>query len=143
MKSGGDNLLISACGVMCSACPAYLGHIKGDAHQEQTAEAWQRIYGLSETPKNITCGGCLGADEDLFYTSRKCVARQCCLAKGFDSCAECPEQDCADFKKAQSVWDEVPGLITRLSPADFEMYARAYCDHRKRLEAARNTFRGV
>jgi hypothetical protein len=37
---------ISACGVLCSACPAYMAASKGIAHQKRTAKAWQRIYGL-------------------------------------------------------------------------------------------------
>ena len=40
--------MISACGVLCTDCPAYLGASKGFAHQLCTVEAWQRIYGLEE-----------------------------------------------------------------------------------------------
>ncbi len=38
--------MMSACGVLCSDCPAYFADAKGVAHQERTASAWQRIYGL-------------------------------------------------------------------------------------------------
>ncbi len=132
--------MMSACGVLCSECPAYQGSKKGIEHQRRTVEAWQRIYGLNETVEHISCGGCLGPDEEVFYTSRSCKARRCCRSKGFSSCAECPNESCADLEKAQSVWDEVPNLINVLSSADFAVYARPYCDHRKRLAAARAAF---
>lgn len=134
--------MMSACGVLCSECPAYLGASKGIAHQERTVEAWERIYGLKETAEHISCGGCLGRDEQVFYTSRHCEARGCCRSKGYWSCAECPTDPCAILEKAQSVWDEAPDLINTLSPSDFATYARPYCDHRQRLAAARAALRG-
>lgn len=130
-------MLMSVCGVMCWACPAYLASETGVEHQRRTAEAWHRIYALNETPENIACGGCLGSDQDLFYTSRTCAARLCCRSKGLASCAECPEEQCPDLEKAQSVWDTVPELFSTLTPDDFEEYAEPYCGHRERLKAVR------
>jgi len=129
--------MMSACGVMCSDCPAYRGTDRGPAHQRQVAEAWHRIYGLNEPPANIACGGCLGPDEDLFHTMGRCRARRCCLEKGLRSCAECAEVACPALEQAQAVWDSVPALASRLSAADFDRYARPYCAHRERLAAAR------
>ena len=134
--------MMSACGVLCSECPAYHGEAKGVAHQRRTVEAWRRIYGLSEIVKHISCGGCLGPDEELFHSSRNCKARRCCRAKGFSTCAECPKESCPDLEAAQSVWDEVPELAAKLSPADFASYARPYCGHRQRLAAARRAAAG-
>jgi hypothetical protein len=131
--------VMSACGVLCSDCPAYHGDSKGDAHQQRTAVAWKRIYGLEESPQAITCGGCLAPDDQVFRTSRACRARLCCRAKGLPSCAECPVEGCPDLEKAQAVWDGVPELARVLSPDDFAVYARPYCDHRLRLAAARQT----
>ena len=132
---------MSACGVLCTDCPAYLGETKGLAYQQQVAEAWHRIYGLNEVASNISCSGCLGPFEEVFHTSRQCKARDCCLAKGFSNCAECPDLSCEILEKAQSVWDEVPEQISRISASDFETYARPYCGHRQRLAAARTAFR--
>ena len=126
--------MISACGVLCSNCPAFEGAKKGLAHQQMVVEAWERIYGLKEIPEHITCGGCLSSDADVFHTSRTCTARLCCRAKGFSSCAECSNESCAKLERAQSVWDGVPDQKSKLSPEDFAAYAQPYCDHRKRLE---------
>jgi hypothetical protein len=130
-------VMMSACGVMCSECPAHLAAVKGVAHQQRTAEAWHRIYGQTETVENISCGGCLGTDDELFHTSRRCKARQCCRRKGFVTCAQCPHEACSDLEQAQALWDEVPSLAATLSPEDFARYARAYIGHRERLAAAR------
>ncbi len=134
--------IMSACGVLCSDCPAYLGNIKGAAHQKSTAESWRRIYGLTESPENISCGGCLGSDDQLFHTSRNCQARRCCRLKGFQSCAECVMESCQDLERAQSVWDGVADIAKKLSLVDFVKYAQPYCDHRARLADARRQFRG-
>ena len=133
--------MMSACGVICSECPAYLGSEKGITHQKRTAKAWERIYGLKEKIEDISCCGCLGPDEEVFYTSRNCKARLCCRSKKFGSCAECPVESCVDLEKAQSAWDEVPNLSGKLSSTDFDTYARAYCGHRERLAGARLSFR--
>jgi hypothetical protein len=129
--------MMSACGVMCSECPAYQGARKGVAHQEQTVEAWHRIYGLNQAPADISCGGCLGRDDELFHTVGRCQARCCCRERGLGSCAECAEVGCRKLEQAQAVWDSVPSLAATLSTADFDRYARPYCGHRERLEAAR------
>lgn len=68
---------------------------------------------------------------------RTCKARLCCRARGLASCAECSVEGCADLEKAQSVWDEVPNLAMNLSHEDFVLYAQPYCDHRRRLNEAR------
>lgn len=129
--------LMSACGVMCSGCGAYLAASKGPAYQQQVADAWRRIYGLDEISANISCTGCLGSDEDVFHTSIRCTARRCCRSKGFKSCAECPEISCEYLERAQSVWDGVPQIGSSLCAADFDRYASPYCGHRERLAAAR------
>lgn len=133
-------IMMSACGVMCSGCPAFDERgAPPEKRRLRTAEAWRRIYGVDEPPERIACGGCLGPDARLFHTSRRCAARHCCLAKGLSSCAACPVRPCDLLERAQSTWDEVPEIGSRLTPAEFDLYARPYCGHRERLEAARRS----
>jgi len=132
--------VISACGVICSDCAAYIADSKGAAYQKEAAEAWSRIYGFQVEPVKMSCGGCLSSDDKVFHTSIKCTARRCCLGKGFASCAECPEKSCELLKRAQSNWDTVPEIGAKLSASDFEKYAQPYCGYRERLEAARREF---
>jgi hypothetical protein len=137
MRGEKNNQMVSVCGVVCSDCPAYSAASKGIDYQRIVAEAWLRIYELRESAEDISCGGCLGGDDELFSTCKNCRARLCCLDKGMSSCAECPEVACEILEKAQSMWDGVPGLVTTLSSADFATYAKPYCGHRQRLAAAR------
>ncbi len=129
--------IVSACGVLCSECPAYLGDVRGIAHQQCTVAAWKRIYGLNESAEDIACGGCPAPDGQVFHTCRACKARLCCRSKGFGTCAECPVEGCADLESAQSLWDGVPELAKTLSHEDFLAYAQPYCNHRRRLAEAR------
>lgn len=129
--------MMSACGVLCSECPAYQAEEKGIAYQRRVAEAWRRIYHLREKPEKISCGGCLGPDDRIFHTCRRCNARRCFRRLGLESCAACPKARCADLEQALSLWDGVPDLASTLSRADFATYARPYCGHRRRLAAAR------
>ncbi len=132
--------IMSACGVICSDCAAYVAASKGPAYQKEASEAWSRIYGFKTEPEKMSCGGCLSSDDRVFYTSARCTARRCCLSKGFSSCAECPEKSCELLEKAQSNWDTVPEIGAKLSASDFEKYAQSYCGHRERLEEARRGF---
>jgi hypothetical protein len=131
------NIEMSACGVMCSGCGAYHAASKGPEYQQEVADAWRRIYERDEATANISCGGCLGPEREVFHTSIRCTARRCCRSKGFNSCAECPENSCDYLERAQSVWDGVPQIGSSLSPEDFKTYAQPYCGHRERLAAAR------
>ena len=130
-------MLMSACGVLCSDCPAYHGAEKGPQHQARVVEAWTRIYQRPESPASIACGGCLSSDADVFYTSVGCTCRLCCRGKGFGSCAECPQESCDLLEHAQAVWDGVPAIGKTLTPEDYRTYAQPYCAHRQRLAEAR------
>jgi hypothetical protein len=130
--------MMSACGVLCSDCAAFDGEAKGIEYQKRTVAAWRRIYGMRELPERIACAGCLGPDENVFHTCLRCKARNCCRDKGFPSCAECSgAAACALLEKAQAVWDVVPRIAEKLSPADLKAYAKPYLGHRRRLAAAR------
>ncbi|HUL43459.1 MAG TPA: DUF3795 domain-containing protein [Bacteroidota bacterium] len=135
------NEVMSACGIICSNCAAYVAASKGLDDRKEAAEAWSRIYGFQTAPEKMSCGGCLGSDDKIFHTSIKCSARRCCLTKGLKSCAECPEESCELLARAQSIWDPVPEICAKLSPSDFEKYAQPYCGVRERFEAARRAFR--
>ncbi len=133
--------MMSACGVWCSGCPAYHARAKGVEHQKRTVAAWRRIYHLRVKVEDLDCGGCGGPDEQVFHSSRRCKARRCCLDKGLASCARCSIRPCAALEKAQSNWDSVPRLAAKLSREDFAAYAKPYCGHRRRLDAARRAAR--
>ncbi|HTT57912.1 MAG TPA: DUF3795 domain-containing protein [Opitutaceae bacterium] len=58
---------LSACGVICSECPAFVaGHSADPAARARVAAAWHDLYGLNFDPEAISCGGCFGPDEAVF-----------------------------------------------------------------------------
>ncbi len=78
-------ILMSACGVLCSDCATFNGAGRGPAYQKEASEAWRRIYGFQTPPEKMCCAGCLSADDDVFHTSVTCAARRCCRDKGLNS----------------------------------------------------------
>jgi len=128
--------MMSACGVLCSACPAFRDK-EDSIDRQETVAAWRRVYGLKERAEDISCGGCLGPDDQVFHSCRKCEARRCFREKGLHSCAECFVKSCVLLEKAQAQWDGVPKLVEVVSRADFAKYVKPYCNHRERLKRAR------
>ncbi len=128
--------MMAACGVLCSGCPAFRDKDDG-VDQQETVAAWRRASGLKRKAGNISCRGCLGPDDHVFHTCRKCDARRCFREKGLRSCAECFVKSCVLLEKAQAQWDGVPKLVEVVSRGDFAKYVKPYCNHRERLERAR------
>ena len=127
---------MSACGVICSDCPAYVAGQAGiPAARARVAAAWHELYGLSFGPDVITCGGCRGSDDALFFTSRNCAARRCCRTRGFASCAACARRPCADLERAQSVWDGLDERAATLPAPVFREFVQPYCGARQRVPA--------
>lgn len=125
---------MSACGVICAECPAFRARQANDpAMRERVAAAWHTLYELNFGPAVISCGGCLGSDEDLFFTSRNCSARRCCRSRGLASCAGCADRPCADLERAQSVWDGLEERAKTLPEPVFREYVLPYCYARQRV----------
>ncbi|HUL54106.1 MAG TPA: DUF3795 domain-containing protein [Opitutaceae bacterium] len=125
---------MSACGVICTECPAYLaGRAKDPAARARVAAAWHELYGLNFAPEAISCGGCFGSDEDLFFTSRQCAARRCCQGRALASCAACADRPCADLERAQSVWDGLEERARTLPGPVFREFVLPYCHARQRV----------
>ena len=127
---------LSACGVICSECPAFLaGQAKDPAVRERVAAAWHELYELNFGPEAISCGGCQGSDEALFFTSRNCSARRCCRSRDLASCAKCADRPCADLERAQSVWDGLEERAKTLPESVFREFVLPYCRARERVPA--------
>ena len=125
---------MSACGVICSDCPAFVAARSRDPSvRERVAAVWHKLYELDFGPEAISCGGCLGPDEDVFCTSRSCSARRCCRSRGLASCAECADRPCAALERAQSVWDGLDERAGTLPEPVFREFVLPYCGARKRV----------
>ena len=95
------SVIISHCGLVCSECSAYKATVTNDdSLREQTAKEWSIMFGGHIKPASVNCLGCQ-QNEVLFDHCRTCEIRTCATAKGFDSCAPCPDFGC---KKVLGIW---------------------------------------
>ncbi len=130
-------IVMSACGNLCSDCPAYVaGRTHDRTRQERIAAAWQKIYDLTFPPETITCGGCPGDQPAAFVSCRQCAVRLCVTAKGLAHCALCEEYPCAKLDKAQADFDGLESMADKLSEEEFAEFVAPYCHARDRLAAA-------
>lgn len=82
---------IAACGFDCRECPAYKAtHCDGEAEKKRTAEKWSKAAGKTVTVEDILCDGCLAGGRLVAYCA-DCVIRTCAQAKGYPTCAHCPD----------------------------------------------------
>jgi hypothetical protein len=128
---------MSACGIVCSDCGAYIAQQKGDpAYQAEVAAAWKRIFNLDVPPEALSCAGCTSLEGQTFSSCQDCFVRQCALAKGIAHCGLCDDFPCAEFNRVQAQYDHLDQMAERLSEDDFARYVAPYCEARERLAAA-------
>lgn len=92
------DIIVSACGLLCSKCPAYEGTIRNDpALIEKTAAEWSVQFGVEVRSDDVWCTGCMteGARKSA-HCAVGCEIRKCVKARGYESCALCADRpDCA------------------------------------------------
>ena len=90
----GDQL-ISACGLICSVCDAYLATQKDDAKAVSAVAAkWSQLFDASVPEEAVWCDGCMTGGERLCAHASDCDIRACVLQRGCHTCAECDDYVC-------------------------------------------------
>lgn len=92
------NIIVSACGLLCSKCPAYEGTISNDAALiEKTAKEWSAQYGVEMRPDDVWCTGCMiEGRRKSAHCVEGCEIRNCVKTRGYESCALCADRpECA------------------------------------------------
>ena len=110
--------IIAACGLVCSGCFAHKATLKDDdVLRAKTAEFWSTIYGADIKTEDINCNGCL-TEGVKFNHCKECEVRLCCLERGYENCAHCPEYSCdkldallANIPEGRTVLDEIKNTI--------------------------------
>ena len=100
-----DNKMIACCGLDCSHCDARVATLNNDnALREKTARLWCELNSTDAIkPEHINCLGCLSEGIKTYYCTDLCPIRKCCLAKGFSTCALCPDKKtCAHLAALKS-----------------------------------------
>lgn len=105
--------LISCCGLNCATCDARIATIKNDDElRKATAEKWSVAFNASGlTYEMINCTGCREEGVKFNHCSQ-CEIRNCVKAKGFNTCADCPELDSCSLVAA--IHKHVPEALVNL-----------------------------
>jgi hypothetical protein len=99
--------MIAYCGLVCTACPAYLATQANDWQAlEQLAARAREEYGQADaTAESAMCDGCLADSDRLCGYCAMCDVRACALALNLANCAHCDDYGC---QKLESFWAMAP-----------------------------------
>ncbi|MGN0195088.1 MAG: DUF3795 domain-containing protein [Candidatus Cryptobacteroides sp.] len=88
------NELIGYCGLDCGQCDARRATIEdNDELRARTARLWCQWNNTDQIkPEHINCLGCRAEGVKTAFCQYMCEVRKCCMAKGFETCAECTEK---------------------------------------------------
>ena len=89
---------IGACGNCCVACLDYRALAEdSDELRRQVATAIRREMNRDLPLDQIGCRGCWGTIHTAWAASLDCKIRQCVVAKGFATCADCQSFACSVY----------------------------------------------
>ncbi len=86
------------CGYRCDLCPAFINNQTGPQDRQKISEGWQKYYGFHMPAEQIACAGC---PYDGCHLDSGCKVRPCAVAKGFTTCAECPQSESCEMLAAR------------------------------------------
>lgn len=119
---------LSYCGIPCVAtCAMYKATLENDVKTKKALyEQWEfkKNYGIEFDPDKIFCYTCKPGDKPKTIFMEQCVARNCAIAKGFESCIQCKNLTACDkefwkkwpilyenSKQIQALYKDQPGAI--------------------------------
>ncbi|MFZ2340912.1 MAG: DUF3795 domain-containing protein [Bacteroidales bacterium] len=105
--------LIGCCGINCAECDARKATIANDDELRRiTAEKWSREFNAPGIIwEMINCTGCR-EDGPKFSHCLDCAIRNCAIAKGFNTCGNCPELESCSI--VAGILQAVPGALDNL-----------------------------
>jgi hypothetical protein len=99
----GDRL-ISACGLECSDCAAYIATQKDDAKAVSAVAAkWSQLFDASVADDAVWCDGCMTGRDRLCANAEECDVRACVRKRGLDTCAACGDYACDKLEQLLAV----------------------------------------
>jgi len=104
--------LISACGLVCDECDAYLATQAGDAAAiERVAAKWSEEYQADIPPASVWCDGCMTGGDRACGHVGECEIRACVVERGFLNCAACDDFGC---EKLEGFFEMAPDARSTL-----------------------------
>lgn len=87
--------MVAYCGLVCTDCEAYLATQDNDmVTLAKLAARAQEELGLTVTPEENMCDGCLTTTGRQFPYCQTCIVRSCGVARGVENCARCRDYPC-------------------------------------------------
>ncbi|MCB5269905.1 MAG: DUF3795 domain-containing protein [Candidatus Cloacimonetes bacterium] len=85
----------SPCGINCHECEAYIATQNNDLeilkkHQQNLKEQFGKEIPIAE----LYCDGCMADGRKIGFCTQ-CAIRICCINKGYENCASCPDFPCS------------------------------------------------
>jgi hypothetical protein len=90
-----DPKQLAYCGISCAQCHLHKLTIEDDVKKKQAVfeknpEAMKEDLGIGQfDPDKIFCHSCKPGDKPLRFGMDKCVIRNCAIAHGVETCAQC------------------------------------------------------
>ena len=105
--------MIAYCGLICSACEAYLATRAGDsaALERLAAEAREQFGKPDITADAVACDGCPQDGGRLSGYCYECAVRACARERALDHCAQCADCGCA---KLAAIFEMAPQAKEKL-----------------------------
>lgn len=93
-KNKMSNKFIACCGLDCETCDARIATINNDDNlRKEVSKRWCELNNTDQiTPETINCTGCRIDGIKFAFCDFMCEIRKCVIAKGFDTCADCPSK---------------------------------------------------
>lgn len=115
-KTMNTNIFRAYCGLDCEKCEARIATINNDDQlRQKVAAEWSEMNNEpSITPETINCLGCkVDGECKTYFCSQLCEVRKCCIAKAYDTCAECSD------------WKTCPKLAPFLGNEDVSAFMKS------------------
>lgn len=86
--------LVGYCGLDCELCEARIATLNNDDElRARTARLWCEMNNTDQIkPEHINCLGCKVEGVKTYFCSCLCEVRKCCIDRGFETCASCPDK---------------------------------------------------
>jgi len=106
--------MIACCGLVCSACPAFLATKAGDENKaRETAELWTRLYNTNVRVEDVWCDGCIVEGKKCAHCG-ECKIRACAREKGVANCAHCADYACQELVGFFSMVPDARATLERI-----------------------------
>ena len=115
------------CGYRCDLCPAYKDNIHGPADRQRTSDGWFKYYGFRIPSERICCDGCLDERPEASRIDTRCPIRPCAMARGVETCGQCPRCGCKRFKTRDVTREKVEKRLgAPIPPEDYRRFVLPY-----------------